>query len=201
MFGKSIAHHGIAKLVCNSNAGRAGSEDDHALIAQRSSADAQRGDGGSQGNRPGTLHVVVKGAVPVAILLEDTAAIAWGEVFPLQQRLGKQSGCYLDVGFNELVVRFPANSRMPIPDIHGIVQQGLAIRAYIEHYGNHTSWIDAASGRIDCELADGNFDGTHAPVANSKDLFGIGGKNQVDVVGTGTEVGEGFFNSFRIVDR
>ena len=86
--GKTLAHHGVANLVGDSNARRTGSEDDHALVAQRRPADADGGDGRRQRDRAGALHVVVEGADAVAVLLEDAPSIARREVFPLQQRSG-----------------------------------------------------------------------------------------------------------------
>ena len=50
------------------------------------------------------------------------------------------------------------------------------------------------------ELADRDGDTSHSPVADAQDLLGVGGDDQVDVVGPGTEVVKRLVDSVDIVD-
>ena len=61
--------------------------------------------------------------------------------------------------------------------------------------------IDAARRRIDRQFADRDLDAADAPVADAQDLLGVGGQDQVDVAGTGAEIGECFLDRVGMVDR
>src|SRR5450759_3797834 len=87
VFGEPLTHHSVANLVGDSNACGTGSKDDHALVAQRRPADADGGDRRRQRDGAGALYIVVEGADPVAVLLEDAPPVARREVLPLQQRI------------------------------------------------------------------------------------------------------------------
>src|ERR1035438_4640891 len=127
LFGEALAHHGVAKLVGNSNPCRTGAEDDHSLVAQRHSADAHGGDGRRQRDGTGALHIVVENADPVAVLLEDPPSIARRKILPLQQRVGEQLCRDSDVSVDEGVVAISAYTGVPVPDVHGIAEQTLAV--------------------------------------------------------------------------
>ena len=42
-------------------------------------------------------------------------------------------------------------------------------------------------GRVDGQLADRDLDAAHPPVADAKDLLGVGAHDQVDVIGAQVE--------------
>ena len=71
----------------------------------------------------------------------------------------------------------------------------------IEHHRDHARRVDAAGRRVDRQLADGHFNAADAPVADSQDLLGVGRQDQVDIAGTGAEVGKRLLDRFGMVDR
>ena len=75
------------------------------------------GDGG------GALDVVVEGAQPVAIALQQAVGIALGEVLPLQQHMRPALGDGLDKGLNEVVV-FGARARAHAASRHRAGRRG-----------------------------------------------------------------------------
>ena len=62
-----LTHHGVADLIGDANPRGASAQNDDALVAERRSADADRGDRRRQRDRPGALHIVVERAVWYAI--------------------------------------------------------------------------------------------------------------------------------------
>ena len=65
-------------------------------------------------------------------------------------------------------------------EIERIIQKSLAIRADVEHNGEHAGGIDARSRSVDHELADGDIDAVCPPVADAKNLLGIRNDDQTD---------------------
>ena len=135
-----------------------------------------------------------------AIFLQDAASVAGPKILPLQQRVRKQLCGRLDVGVDEGVVALAANPRVAVPDVHRIGQQAFPVGADIQHHRNHARRIDAARRGVDRQLADGDFDSAHAPIADAEDLLGIGGQDQVDIVGAGAEVSKRFLDRIGMID-
>ncbi len=105
-----------------------------------------------------------------------------------------------DVGVDEGVVALSAYPGVPVPDVGGIVEQTRPVGADIEHDGNHTGRVNAAGRGINRQFADRHFNAAHSPVADSQNLLGIGGEDQVDIAGAGAEVGKGLFDRFGMID-
>src|SRR5258708_24299195 len=89
---------------------------------------------------------------------------------------------------------------MPVADVVRVVEQAFAVRADVEHDGNHAHRIDPGSSGVDGKLANGNLDATDAPVADTEDFFGVGRHEQINVVGSGAVVAQRLFNAFRMVN-
>ena len=121
----------------------------------------------------------------VAILVEDAASVAWREVHPLKHGAGEQPGDGFDVVVNEGVVAFASNSGVAVSNVHRVFQQTFPICTDIEHHRNHAARVNSASRCVNCQLANRYLDSAHAPVTNPKDLLGIGGENQVDLIWPG----------------
>src|SRR4029078_10835123 len=66
---------------------------------------------------------------------------------------------------------------------------------------NDAGRVDPPRRRIDRQFADGDFNSADAPIANSEDLLGVGGQDQVDIVRTRPQVSEGFLDLVRMIDR
>ena len=182
---QTLIDHHIANQVGDADAGDACAENDDALIPQQRSADAHRGNRGCQRDRARALQIVAERADLAAIFFEDAASVAGPKIFPLQQRVRKQLRGGLDIGVDEGVVAFSADPRMPVPRVHRIGEQAFPVGAHVQHHRNHARRIDPARRRIDRQFADGDFDSADAPIADAEDLLGVGGQDQVDIVGTG----------------
>ena len=103
-----------------------------------------------------------------------------------------------DAGINERVVALSANPGVPIPNVGGIEQEILAIGADVEHHRNDTAWVNAAGCDVNSQLANGDLNPAYAPVANTWNLFSIGGEDQIDVISA--QVRESLFDSLAMVD-
>ena len=90
---------------------------------------------------------------------------------------------------------------MPVPRVHRIGQKALPVRANIEHHRNHARRVDPARRCIYRQFADGDFDPADAPIADTEDLLGIGGQDQVYVVRAGAEISERFLDGIGMIDR
>src|SRR6185369_14809795 len=89
---------------------------------------------------------------------------------------------------------------MPVPRVHGIREQAATVGAHIQHHRDHTRRVDSSSRGIDRQFSNGDFDSTHAPIADSEDLFGIRSQNQIDIVWTSPQISEGFLDGLRMID-
>ena len=89
---------------------------------------------------------------------------------------------------------------MAVADVRGIVQQILPVGADVEHHRDDAGRVDAAGRRVNRQLADGDLDSAHAPVADSQNLFGVGGDDQVDIAGAGAESGKCLLDGLGMVD-
>ena len=170
------------------------------MVSHRRSADAHRRNRRRQRDCARALHIVVERAHPIAVFLQNAASVAGRKVLPLQQRFREQLGHGLDVGIDESVVALAADARMPVPDIHRILEQAFPIGADIQHHWNHARGIDSARRGINRQLADRDFDAAHAPIAQSQNLLGVGGQDQVDVFGSGAKVRKSRFDPIQMVD-
>src|SRR5258708_8986503 len=90
---------------------------------------------------------------------------------------------------------------MPVADVVRVVEQAFAVRADVEHDGNHAHRIDPGSSGIHGKLANGNLDATDAPVADTEDFFCVGRHEQINVVGSGAGVAQRHFTQVRLVNE
>src|SRR5260370_7651791 len=100
----------------------------------------------------------------MAVLFQDAPGIAGSEVFPVQERFGEESGCCFDVGIDEGIVAFTTHAGMPVADVVRVVEQAFAVRADVEHDGNHARRIDPASSGVDATLPNANLNAPTPPV-------------------------------------
>src|SRR4051794_38494532 len=97
--------------------------------------------------------------------------------------MGEQLPYSLYIGINESVIALAAHSRMPVADIGGVVQQFLPVCPDVQHYRDHTRWIDAARSRVDRQPPDRYLNAANPPIADSQDLFGVRSQHQVHAAG------------------
>ncbi len=75
------------------------------------------------------------------------------------------------------------------------------VGADIQHHRDHAGRVDAARRGVNRQLADRHLDAAHSPIADSQNLLGVGGQDQVDIAGAGAEVGKRLLDGFGMVDR
>ena len=124
-------------------------------------------------NRRGALDVVVEGAKPVAITLEQAGRVALGEVLPLQQDMRPALVDRRDELLDKIVVFGPAHALVPPADIERIVEIGVVVGADIEQDRQRGRRIDAAAGGVERELADRNAHAAGALVAEAEDALAV----------------------------
>ena len=71
----------------------------------------------------------------------------------------------------------------------------------VQHDREHPARVHAGGGGVDGELADGDLDAADALVADAQDALGVGGDDQVDVIGAETRVAEGGLDVLGMIDR
>ena len=119
----------------------------------------------------------------------------------MQQRVWEELGCRLDVGGDQLVVALTPDAAVAVADIHGVVEQRLAIGAHVQAHRDHPIRIDSRRRRVHAELPNRDRKSVHAPVADPEDRLGIGRHQQVDVFGAETKVAQRRLDVVDVVDR
>ena len=106
------------------------------------------------------------------------------EVLPVQDRLREPRRGGGDVGVDEGVVRRAPHPGTTQPEVAGVVEQHLRVRAHVQPHRQDPPRVDAGGDGVDRKLADRDVDATDAPVTDAEDRLGVGGHHQVDVVRT-----------------
>jgi hypothetical protein len=171
------------ELVGDADACGTGAEDDDAVLGERGLAGAGAGQHRGEVHRARALHVVVEGEHPVAVAVQDAAGVAGAEVLPVQERVGEDLECGGDVGVDEGVVGPLCPPLVPYAQIERIVQQFRPVRADVQDHRQGPGRVDPGRGGVDGELARRDVDAADAPVADAEDGLGVGGDDEVDLVG------------------
>jgi hypothetical protein len=196
-----LADHHIAERVGDPQPGRAGAMDDHPLVGHTGAVGPGRGERRREHHRGRALHVVVEGQAPVGVTVKDAPGVGRPQVLPVQQGVGEQLGRGRDVGVEELVVARPADPRVPVAQVHLVVEQPQVVGADVQDHRDHPAGVDPGGGDIDGQLADGDLDAADAPVPDAEDPLGVGGHDQVDVAGLEAVVAERRLDQVGVVDR
>src|SRR5580704_7782254 len=165
------------QLVGDADTGGAGTEDDNAVLGQRSLAGPGASPYGGEVDRAGALHVIVEGEYVVAVAVQDAPGIAGPEILPVQQRAGKDLERGGHVGVDKGVI--------------GLLGGPLALNAQIQRVLQQLCRVDAGRSGIDGELADRDIDTPDAPVADAEDGLGVGGDNEVHLAGRQSRIAQG----------
>ena len=189
---RAIPEHLRSNQACDPDAGRPGAEEYEPLSGERLVQDPQgRSDPGEHDGRR-ALDVVVEARDPVAVTVEEADRVVLLEVLPLEHRVGEDLDDALDEGFDEAVVRRTAQSRLPVADVVGIVQQRPVVGPDVERDRQAQRRVDPGAGGVERQLADGDPHATAALVAEAQDPLVVRHHDQPDVVltGVGEELGD-----------
>jgi hypothetical protein len=193
---QDVAHH-----VRDSQPRGAGTQDDHALVGHSGAGRLHRRERRGEHHDRGPLHVVVERAVAVGVAVQDAPGIAGAEVLPVQQGVGEQLRCGADVGVDELVVALVAHAGVPQAQVHLVVKQRQVVRADVQHDRDHPPRVDARGRDVDRQLPDRDLDAAHTLVTDAQDALGVGGHDEVHVLGAKPVVDQGLLDVLRPVDR
>ena len=174
--------HGGADQAGDATAGRACPQERHALLGERHAGDV---DGGQQGaGRHGcrALDIVIEGAEPVAIALEQARRIVLREILPLQQDMWPALHHGRDEGLDEVVIVLTAYALVAPADIEGIAEAVGIIGSDIEQDRQGRRGMQAATARIERELADRDAHAAGALVPQAEDALAIGHDDRLDRV-------------------
>ena len=180
---QSLADHDIAQHVGDAQTGGARTVDNHPLVSHPRASRPNRGDGGGEHHGSRALHVVVECAELVGVPVQDPPGVAGAEVLPVQHRPGEQLGRCPHVGVDELVVALLTHPRVPVAQVHLVVEQAQVVGAHVQHDGDHPAGMQPGCGGVDGQLADGNIDAADSLVTDAEDALRVGRHQQVDVLG------------------
>src|SRR5262249_55633696 len=136
-----------------------------------------RGRGGEQragghGGRP--LYVVVEGAEPVAISLEQAVGGLLGGGLPPEQHGRGISLGGLGGGGGEGVVFRAGDALVPPPDVERVVEPLAVVGPRVEQDRQGGAGVDAAAGGIERQLADRDAHAAGPLVAQPEDPLAVG---------------------------
>ena len=196
-----LADHLVAHHVRDPQARGAGAVDDHPLVAHPGAGRAYRGERGGEHHRRGALHVVVEGATLIGVAVQDPPGVGRPEVLPVQHRPREQPAHRVDVGVDQRVVALPAHSRVPLAQVHLVVEQRQVVRPRVQDHRQHPARVDPRGGGVDRELADRDLDPAHALVPDPEDALGVRGHQQVNVLGAQPGVAQRDLDLLRMIHR
>ncbi len=182
LFAQALFLHGGDEEIDDADAGRSGAEHGDGLLAER---DAGGVDGGQQrggGHGRGSLNVVVEGAEPVAIALQQARRVGAGEILPLQKDVRPAALDGSHKGLDKIVVLLAANALVLPADVNGIVEQRFVVGAHVEQHGQAMLRRNAAQRRVERHLADGNAHAARALIAQAEDALAVADHNAAHVV-------------------
>ena len=176
-----LDHH-LQQQAGDTAAGRSGAQDRDALLGEADTGDVDRRQERAGRDRRRPLDVVVEGAQPVAIAVEQTRGVALGKVFPLQQHMRPAMGDGADHRLDKIVV-FPAAHPLVAPaQIERVGEPLLVVGADIEHDRQGGRRMQPAAGGVEGELADRDAHAAGPLVAEPQDALAVGQDDRLDPV-------------------
>ncbi len=133
------------------------------------------------GHGGGALDVVVEGAEPVAVEVEQVRRVVAREVLPLQQHVRQLLHQRLHEALDEIQVRLPAHAAAAPSQVVRIRQALLVVGADVEQQRKRAGGVDASAQRIEGELADRNAHAAAALVAEAEDALAVRHHDHVHV--------------------
>jgi hypothetical protein len=170
---QSLFDHFGNQQIADAQARRTRAEHGNGLLFERKSGGADGGQQRAGGDGGGSLNVVVEGAEPVAIALQQDGRVDSGEVFPLQENVRPAA---LDGGhklLDERVVLRAANALVLPADVDGVVEQRFVVRSHVEQNRQAVLRRNAAQRGVESHLADGDAHAAGALVAQAENALAV----------------------------
>ena len=198
---EALVDHDLPQRLRDPDPGGAGAVDHHRLIAHRRARGPVRAQRGGQHHRGGALDVVVEGAAGAGVLHQDAAGVGGAEILPVQHRVREQLGGGADVGVDEAVVPLAADPRVPGAQVHVLVQQRLVVGPGVQHDRDDPAGMQSGRRGVDGQFPVRDRDAAYSPVADAQDALGVGGHDQVHLVGPEPVVAQGRLHLIRMIHR
>lgn len=181
---EALVHHPFDDALGDADAGAAGADHDDALVGELG-IDALGANGAEEaGERDGAgaLDVVVEAEEAVAVRVEDVVGVLRFKVLELHEGVRPAEGDGLEQLVHERVVIVAVKARVLHPEVVRVGEEGLVVRAAVEHDREHLARVDAAGRDVERELADGDAHSVRAEVAQTQDAGAVGDDNDLHVV-------------------
>ena len=149
---------------------------------QRNAGRIDRGQQRGRRDRSGSLDVVVEGAEPIAIALQQPRRIRAGEIFPLQQNVRPASLHGGDECFDEVVVLLPAHAMVLPADVDRIAEQRFVVGSRIEQNRQAMLRRNSAERGVERHLPDGDAHAAGALVAEAENALAIADHDAAHIV-------------------
>ena len=143
------------------------------LLAQRHAGDVHGREQRAGGDRRRALDVVVEGAEPVAVAVEQPSRVVAREVLPLQQHVRPALGHGGDERLDEIVVLLAAHALVPPADVERVGEAFRVVGADVEEDRQRGRRVEAAAAGVERELADRDAHPAGALVAEPEDALAV----------------------------
>ena len=163
------------------------------MLLERPASSADRGQQRAGGDGGGSLNVVVEGAQPVTIALEQDGRIDAGEVLPLQKYVRPAALHGGHKLLDERIVLRPADALVLPANVNRIVEAFFVVCAHVEQNRQAMLWRDAAQCGVKGHLADGNAHAARALIAQAENAFAVRDHDAAHIVKT--RVGKNLFDA------
>ncbi len=175
-------HHGFHDHSGDAGAGRAGAEEQHALILHLAAGDPQRAEDADQRRAGGALDVVVVAADLVAIAREQPHRVDAGPILEMDAAARKHLLHRRDELGHERIALGDRGPRRADAEIQRIVEQAFVVGAEIDHHRKQHLRRHAGTGGVELQLADRNAHAVGAEVAEAEDALAAGGADEAHVL-------------------
>ncbi len=180
--GQAVLDHGAQQERADAGAGAARAQQRHPLLAHRHAGDVHGREQRAGGDHRRALDVVVEGAEPVAVAIEQPSRVVAREILPLQQHMRPALGHGLDERLDEIVVPLAAHALVAPADVERVGQAFRVVGADIEEDRQRGRGVHAAAAGVERELADRDAHPAGALVAKPQDALAVGDHDGFDVV-------------------
>ena len=116
---------------------------------------------------------------------EQPRRVVLPEVLPLQEDAREASAHAGHEGVDELVVLVTPQPRPPRAEVERVGQQRLVVGADVEHHRQRPGRIEAADGRVERQLPDGDPHAADTVIAEPEDALAVGHDDDPDRVVAG----------------
>src|SRR3990172_777893 len=173
-FGQPLRHHGRGYQIGDAGGGFARTQEQYFLVAQLAAGDAQRREQARQHDGCRSLDVVVEGADPVTVLVQQAECVVIGEVLELDHDAREYRARGGDELVDQLVIRGAGDAALPQPDVKRVLEQRLVVGADVN--GDRQAQLRAHAGTRDIqgELADRYAHAIRAEVAQAENALAVG---------------------------